>query len=412
MAKKEKKERDLVINKKIPTGSDLLDIPMQGGWDVGGMAQVYAGKSTGKSFVAMRLIYEAIIKYGSKKVKYRYNNAEATPLFPVEDMYGFTLKEEDGTLVYEPTIEAVKVDLLNFANSIDPDKDEIGIYIIDSQDVLKSLGDSAITEEQNKAYKKTGEVGSIGTYGTRAKMLGEMFRENIIPCFKHNVHVFVISQVRSNMNKKSPWDKDTTVSGGFMAGFATSKGFELKSVCRLGDKGREWGFRVVFILEKTRTCFQGRRVFIDFDNEYGIDNVRTNLIFAYDLLEDSGKDSVSRMSAIAWEDNYDPEKDYSGGGLTTEDYKSFCEELNISDNIREKYSTLRVNNIKKYISENDEIMKVFAERYGVLSFDDLILYIEQNNLEEELKRRVKLKWDYLENKNKPKGRKGLKKITM
>lgn len=405
--------RDFVFDKKIPTGSYLLDLPMEGGWDVGGMAQVFAAKSGSKTLLGILSIYNALLKYGGKKVKYRYNNAECAPLFDTQGRYGFPLSEDNGTLVYEPVIESVKVDLMEFAESVDPSKGEIGIYMLDSQDVLKSLSDIEITEKQRKAYKKDGKAEDIGTYGTRAKKLGEVFRENLVTCFRHNVFVFVISQQRANMNKKSPFDKDTTVSGGKMTEYATSKRFETRYVCPLGVKGREWGYRLMVHLEKTRTDYEGRKVYVDIDKKTGIDDVRTNLIFLFDLLEETGRDSKSRMAAIKWvpDEEYSPSEEYVGGGLSTDDYKKFCEEEGIIDDIRSEYGKLLVGNIKKYITSTPEVLCKFADKYGVMTFDDLVLYIENNDLEEELKRRVKLRWDYLEVSARQKGRKKLPKVS-
>lgn len=408
--KKETVSKILEYNKKIPTGSDLLDIAMEGGWDVGGVAQVYSDSTGGKTLFAIELIYQAMLEYGAKKVKYRYNDAEAGLSFDTEQRYGFPLVGTKNHIT-EPVVESVKADALLFCNTVDPSKGEVGVYIVDSQDQLYTVDDAKRTEDEVKSYKKTGETTVVGTYGNRAKKLGETWRHLTVPAHKSNVHIFIISQIRDKLNAM-PFESKTTVSGGHSAKFTASKRFQLRRVCDLGPTDRPWGYRVCVSLEKTRTKYEKRKVYIDIVTETGFDNVRSNLNFLYDILDEKGKDIPSRMGALEWVKEYDPKLADEASGISNDEYKAFCDEMEITEAIKEEYGRYAVNNIKKYISEHPDVMKVFVERFGVMTFNDMIAYIENNDLEEELTKRVTEKWLYLEEKDKPQNRKERKRIEL
>lgn len=409
-SKKEKKSRKLIFKKKIPTGIDLLDLALEGGWDVGGVSQIFSDSKAGKTLFAVELLYNAMIKYGGKKIKYRYNDAEAGLSFDTEERYGFPLLGSKHH-VHIPIIESVKADILEFCDTVDPSKDEVGIYITDSQDQLYSLADKGRTDEQRKKYKKAGEANDIGTYGDRAKKLGELWRESTIPCYEHNVHALIISQIRDNLNA-GLFGKKHIVSGGHSSKFTASKRFELTRVCDIGPKDRPYGYRVKVFLDKTRTKFEKRKVYVDIIIDRGFDNVRSNLLFVYDLLDEYGKDLLPKMAALKWNSTYDPYDTSETEGVSNEDYKTFCKEQKIEDTIKEEFQSLRVSNIKKYLSAHSDVMKTFVDQFEVMSFNDMITYIESNDLEEELTRRATLKWNYLENKDKPQNRKERKRVEL
>jgi len=408
--KKNKKVKKELIKKKIPTGSDILDIAMEGGWDVGGIAQIYADSTAGKTLFAIEAIYQALLAYSPEKTHYKYNDVEAGLSFDTEERYGYPLL---GTkhLMHEPVVESLKSDILYFCDDINASKEEVGILVIDSQDLLYTLDDKTRTEDEMKAYKKDGEAKNIGTYGNRAKKIKEMWRHCAIPAYHHNLHVMVISQIIDKMNAM-PFEKKTTTSGGHGTKFASSKKFEIKRVCDLGPKDRPYGYRVCVILEKTRTRYEGRKVYIDILTDSGFDNVRSNLIFLYDLLDERGREIPNKGNALKWGDVYDPKHDSEAEDVSNDDYKQFCDDMGIVDAVKDEYKRYSVPNIKKYISDHADIMTAFADKYGVTSLDDLCSYIERNDLEEELTNRVKMKWNYLEEKDKPKNRKVRPKVNM
>lgn len=408
--KKKKKSRELIIKHKIPTGFDLLDIAMEGGWDVGGIAQVFADSKAHKSEMAVEIIYNAMLQYGGKKTKYRYNDAECGLSFDTAARYSYPLINTEHH-VQIPIIESVKADILNFCETVDPTKDEVGVYIVDSQDWLYSLGDQERTEKQRKEFTKSGEASNIGTYGDRAKKLGELWREITKPCYDHNVHIFIISQIRDNMNA-SMFGPKHKVSGGHASKFGSSKRFSMKKVCDVGPDDRPYGSRIRVTLDKTRTRFEGRSVYVNTMRDTGFDNTTTNLLFLFDLLDEKGKEIPSKCEALKWEETYNPSADIKTESISSDDYKAFAEELDILNKISEEYGSKRVSNIKKYISANSDVMNAFANKFGVMSLKDMVSYIENNDLEKELTRRVKLKWDYLEEKDKPKDRKERPRIDL
>ncbi len=48
------------------------------------------------------------------------------------------------------------------------------------------------------------------------------------------------------------------------------------------------------------------------------------------------------------------------------------------------------------IQGDTELLNKFVDEYGVMDRETLVQYIEDNDLEDELKRRVEEKWDALE----------------
>ncbi len=259
--------------------------------------------------------------------------------------------------------------------------------------------------EREKQLKKEGKIDQIKSYNMdKPKLLSEVMPIMTSQLAKSNTFGIVIQQQRANVNA-SQFEKKTTVSGGFALPYYTSITFELNKVGIFGERDREVGVILEMFGDKTRTPYERRRCYIASFHGTGFDPVMSDLLFLYDLIDDKRRYDEVKARALKWEDEYDPNADYSSSEVSNEDYKAFAEEEGIIDDIREVHGNIRIGNIKKYIGENKEVFDKFVAKFGVMDIDALCSWIEENDLEEELSRRVADKFYTIEESLLPKNRK-------
>lgn len=223
---------------------------------------------------------------------------------------------------------------------------------------------------------------------------------------RYNTFILTIQQVRENINA-GIFGKKTRVSGGKAIGFYASIVFELRRADIFGDKNREVGYLLEITGEKTRTRYERRKAYIavdhgGLDREGGFDGVKSDLIFLYDLVNESTKFDTTKASALKWVDVWDSGKaGEPAEAITNEQYKEFSTKYELDELVRAEYGTRAVGNIKKFISNNPKVREDFINEYGVMSLDILCEYIEKNNLEDELRYRVMDKFYTLEENVRP-----------
>lgn len=178
----------------IRTGCTLLDLVLGGGWVCGRVVNVVGDKSTGKTLLAMEALANFLRQFPEGDA--RYKECEyAFDLDYAEKGLGIPM---DKVQLDQGGIATVE-DLMRDIDALIASKTKKGertgtaakhpsLYIVDS---LDSISDEAEMER---------EVGK-GNYGaSKAKLLSEFFRTRNAPLARANVCVFVISQVRENLN--------------------------------------------------------------------------------------------------------------------------------------------------------------------------------------------------------------------
>ena len=320
----------------IPSGSDLIDLVVGGGrgrgYEAGQVINVCANSGQGKSFMCCEIIANAYAKY-KNKCKWVYDDCESGFTFDTKGLYGIEIiPNNPQEVVRSPTIEKCYTNVLTFLQDLKDD--EFGIYVIDSIDGLVSDEIEDMTDERMKAHK-AGKDYDKGSYqGGKPKFLSSQFLPTVArEAEKKNCLVIIVSQLRDNVGGGLYAPKDRVSNGRALLFYSHARvWYTTKQTIEHKDKA------IGVVLSITTKKLKGPRPYRDclvsLHFRRGIDNVGSNIDYLYDTrTPDRGE-------------------------------------------------------LKK---------RAVAEWDGVeYSRDDLIAYIEENNLEDELSRRVIEKWETAE----------------
>lgn len=407
--KKEKK-----VEKPIPrfhTGDWVLDCIMSNdendtnfGFPIGKVIHLWGGSKSGKSFLCLNAIREMLAIYGKDGADYLWLDVEKAFSFDTIELFNFPLN--DGKHIAHPkTVSQWQATIETFAKRTDPKKPKI--IVLDSLDTLTTTEELERKEKRVKEFKKSKGVdtGKQNTYGMeKSKRIGEVYRTCLSTLDENNIAMFIISQERSNVNKKNMFDKDTTVSGGRAKDYYATIQMEVKPVDSYGDKFREIGSCVQVHAVKSRSPYEGRRSFVSLYYDMGFDPISSGVDFLFDLRNDYGKLEEKKIDSLKWPEEFVLEAQEEDV-ISDSQIKDFAKEKNIENDVREEIGRLSVKNIMEYIRSQPGIMSDFIETFGVMSRDDMISWIEEDDSRiEELEKRVKSKFYYLERKAKGKRR--------
>lgn len=390
MAKKEKEEAKKPY---LDTGVTILNLVVGGGehagwgmgYKAGSIVRDWGDSSSSKSFKICQMLAANKKKYGDK-FKYCYLDIERGNNINTTKLYGFDIAKES----WKPPIEVRTAEdwyyvVTKFIESMK--SDEIGAVILDS---LDALSDTA-TEERKEERVKTMDRGKDfekGSYGmSKQRFLSdEMFKGLQADCDEKNVLLYIVSQARDNVGAMT--GPKLRVNGGNAIKFAESVRIQSRAMAKDEKSGVPVSVQVYVRAEKMRhdKPFRSCQFPVVFD--YGLDNIGANIDYLYDLRSDVGN-LLGRADAVCWG---------SGEPLTDESLEAFLEENNVFDEcvstLKKRYS---IKNAKKWIEGFPELFEKFEERFGkTMTRDELISYVEENGLENELEQRVIAKWDAFE----------------
>lgn len=376
---------------RFSTGCQLLDLVIGGkkgvlGIPAGKFINIVGDKSAGKTFLSNEIIASAYHKYGSKKFKWVYDDCESGYSFDTESMYGFDIMPENP--VHSTTVEEAFCNISDFANSL---KDsQFGIYVLDSLDGLTSQEQDDRAEERLKAFHADKEFDK-GTYGMgKQKYLSQEFCPQLCSVIEDkNVLVIIISQVREKIDMFS-FEKYSR-SGGKAIDFYAHSVIWLATAKYITKKDRKVGVVVKAKTTKSKTPRPFRECFFSFLYDYGLDDIGSSVDFLFDLRTDKGELNT-KAKAVQWNGD--------AGKMTLSDLKKFLEEYELM----EKYENSRfcdgkptAEDIFDFIQSKKDYKAKFSEKFGEsMSREELISWIEDNNLEDELRERVTNKWEEIE----------------
>jgi hypothetical protein len=259
-----------------------------------------------------------------------------------------------------------------------------------------SAKQDARAEERIKAIENDKEM--KGTYGMgKAKYLSQEFFPQLCKTLEDkNILLIIISQIRDNTDMFS-FEKYSR-SGGKALDFychmviwlATAK----KITVEKGEQKAVTGGTNKLKVTKGKVPRPYRECFYTYYFTFGIDNTATGVDYLFDLRTKSGEISAPAAKACEWE------KDENKRSMSPSDIKDWLTELKRYDDYR---TTLRsgerfsMETALAFISSDGELKEKFDNDFAkVMDRDTLIKYIEDNNLEEELNRRVEEKWEAFE----------------
>ena len=384
MAKKEQTE---VEKYRFKTGSDLLDIVVGGGmglgYPAGRIINLVGDKSAGKTFQACELVAAAVHAYG-KKVKWVYDDAESGFSFDTKSLYGIEIMpQNDADRVKSPTVEAWSCNVRKFISDLK--SDELGIYILDSLDGLSSEETDGRVKDRQTAFE-AGKKFDKGSYqmGAAKFLSQEFFKTLSDEIERSNCLLVIVSQVRENVDPMS-FEKYSR-SGGKALDFYAHTVVWLATRQKLKRKDRVVGVlgRAKTTKSKTPRPFRECDFILYFD--YGFDNIGANLDYLFDLRTPTGE--LKKDAKVQWEG-----KEVTVSGLTEfvkthGDWSALCK----------KYSYQpKKSEILEWIENTSDLKKLYDTEYGTtMTRDEAIEWIEKNNKEEELRKKVEDKWEAFE----------------
>jgi len=337
-----KKVKKPLANRYL-TGSELLDIQVGGGeglgYPVGKVINFVGDKSSGKTFLACEVVASAHYKF-LDKFKWVYDDCESGFSFNTKKLYGFEIMPLDETKrTKSKTVEDLYCNVRNFLESLKDN--EFGVYVIDSLDGLDSLEGKKLADAQYNAYKKKREKITRekeekikGSYRLgKPKYLSNTFFPQLTDLTERKNALIIVISQLRCNLTPGSFEKYTR-SGGKAMDFYAHTVLWLANVNKILAKGIPIGVTVKAKNTKSKTPRPYRECFIKLYFEYGLDDITTNIDYLYGFLTPQGK--LVKNPRGNWDD--------------------------------------------KSMSRNE-----------------LVKYIEENNVSKELKKKVKDKWEEIEN---------------
>ena len=311
----------------ISTGCDLMDLAVGGGrgygYPAGKIINIVGDKSSGKSFLATELVASAYHQYGDK-LKFVYDDCESGFTFDTLNLYGFEiLPVKEEDRFKSKTVQELYSNVRTFLDKIK--SDEFGIYVVDSLDGLSSDEIEELANKRYNAFKK-GKDFDKGSYRMEsAKFLSQEFFKTLADDIQEkNVLLVFISQIRYNIDFFS-FEKYSR-NGGKALDFYAYAVIWLATMGKLKVKNTPVGVIVKAKITKLKAPRPFRECTFSLLFDYGLDNIGSSLDFLYDLRGERGELLKSAQS-IKWDDN-DP---YDRKSLI-----SYIEDNNLQPELRKR----------------------------------------------------------------------------
>jgi RecA/RadA recombinase len=286
----------------IKTGSTLLDLVVGGGrglgYPAGKSINVVGDKSAGKTFHNCEVIAAAYHQYGEKLV-WCYDDCESGFTFNTQELYGFEIMAQDiKDRFHSNTVQELYGNIRSFIDSLK--KDQFGIYVVDSLDGLSSEELDEIAEKQYKDFK-SGKHTKKGSYRMEsAKFMSQEFFRTLTDIIQSKqVLVIFTSQIRHNIETFS--FQKFTRSGGKALDFYCYSCLWLAHVQDITKRGKVVGSVVKAKTTRLKAPRPYRSCFFSLIFDYGLDNIASNIDYLYDLRTDTGKLTTTKAK-LTWRD--------------------------------------------------------------------------------------------------------------
>lgn len=297
-------EKSILIKKpkRIPTnryltGSELLDVLVGGGegpgYPLGKIINIVGDKSSGKSYSLCEIIASAHYKY-KDKFKWVYDDCESGFTFNTKKLYGFEIMPEDvKKRIKSPTVEEAYCNIRNFFEKLKDD--EFGVYGVDSLDGLDSKEGKKLSDEQFNSFKKRKENNNekeeklAGSYRMgKAKYLSQTFFPGLADLIEKKNGMLVI--VSQVRTNLDPFSFEKySRAGGKALDFYCHTVLWLANVNKILARGIPIGITVKAKNTKSKTPRPYRECYLKLFFEYGLDDITTNIDYLYDFLTPKGQ---------------------------------------------------------------------------------------------------------------------------
>lgn len=207
----------------LKTGSTLLDLAISGRRD-GGITKgryfwMVGDSSSGKTFLMLTCLAEASINTNFDSYRFIYDNAEDGALMDMEKYFGARMARRleppairDGAPVYSETVEDFYFNLDDALDAAEEPNGQPFIYLLDSMDALGSDYSEAKFQEAKKAAR--GGKAAKGDYGDgKAKQNSVRIRGVVARLRATGSILIVLSQTRDDIGA-GIFDEQKTHAGG------------------------------------------------------------------------------------------------------------------------------------------------------------------------------------------------------
>lgn len=307
------KEKELKVLKEFyeinpdapyyPTGSTLLDEVAGGGLGLGlpggKFINLCGDTSSGKTALAWFTIAANHYYCKAKGIlfKWMYDDAEHGSTFDVEAIYG--IADYESHIVHSASVEQYHSNMYQFLNSL---KDgEMGIYVLDSLDPLKTDSDvDAVEKDLDKmAEGKDAKRGSFDM-AKQKYMSSRFFPQMTTLLNEKNALGIIVSQVRYNV---SGMGAKFIVGGGKAAEhyYNTRLMVQKQKAIQVTSEGesRDIGIGMRIQLMKNKCPRPNRECQLDVYFTQGVDDVGSCVDYLYQLKTDTGQ--TSKGKALEWD---------------------------------------------------------------------------------------------------------------
>lgn len=264
----------------LSSGSTLLNLACTdnpfGAFTKGKYYFLVGDSSSGKTFLSMTCLAEALQHPTFKDYRFIYDNVEDGNNIDLENLFNKKVadkveapaKDEDGDPMHSAIIEEFYYNLDDAIKEGKP-----FIYILDSMDGLDSEEDNEKFEKQKEAYKKGKQIS--GSYGmSKAKTNSTTLRKMINRLKKNGSILIIISQTRANIG--FGFKKKTRSGGKSLRFYATIEIWNTviqKLTKTVKGKKRTIGTKVKLKIEKNRITGGEHEVEMCIYPSYGIDDI-------------------------------------------------------------------------------------------------------------------------------------------
>lgn len=263
----------------LNTGSTLLNLALtdtaNGGWMKGSYSLFIGDSDSGKSFFCMTSLAEAAIDPKFDGYRFVVINKERGILMDVKRFFGSAVADRL-EMMYCDTLEEMYYILDTLA------KDGVPyICIVDSIDAMDSKDDEEKFQQHKSAAMKRAEgkkaADPAGSYGTaKAKIHSNNIKRVVSEIEKSGSIIIFINQTRDKIGA-GMFESNKTHSGGKAISFYatmrvwSSQGSKLKKTYK--GKPRQVGLDVKLAVERTRVTGRQNSVYVPIYHSYGIDDV-------------------------------------------------------------------------------------------------------------------------------------------
>ncbi|MCP4763003.1 MAG: hypothetical protein GY870_14590 [archaeon] len=342
-----KPARKKKLKGNIPIGSDLADLVIGGGMPYG-IVNIVGDSSSGKSFLSGELLAMAYHSF-NKEIEWFYDDVEKGYRFNTKKLYdmdilnGGFLKQKKRS----HTIEDFETNLQEIIDGKDPNKPFI--YVLDSFDALTTDDEVAHRKKKLSDRKKKKEDDTEkkekGSYNlSKQKENHAIFRTRVREIEENKIILVVVSQVKEKIGIS--FGAKLYRTGGKSLDFYPNVVLWLAEVEKYIKKDRPVGVCVKVKGTKVRNDKPFRTCYVDLLFDYGIDNLSSNLKFLYDLKTGLGKDTKSSKKKLKWDEEE----------LTLQELIQFIEDNNLEDELK-KRTLQKWNDIEQEISSDNRKKK-------------------------------------------------------